>query len=340
MERNIKSIKSTHPDAAHQLLSGKEIRSFIAAHFNSDVVAAYDLLKPYSYRADLARYCLLFIHGGLYVDLGIRLLTRFEPPLGAGLAIFRDLLTGPGTWGVSTGLVYAQAGRPELRTAIDLLVQNCKDRYYGATCLDPTGPGLFGRAIAICNNGLDYWMGDMRMTTPEFDHKNAVYITPDGKLLAQITKKGNVDALAIDGTNNYAVFWRWQQVYGEHHSSCFGIVRMYTEVATRTQDSFLIKRDARGCAFHGPYIPLVAGRYTINLHFDPDTKLGSSTVDVCANSGVDILKALKAGEFSMDKDGRVSFELELASTLQNVEVRMQTNGDCEGRFLKTRNHPA
>lgn len=189
VESNVRSIRSAHPDAVHQLLSGNEARSFIAAHFDSDVVAAYDLLKPYSYKADLARYCLMFIQGGLYVDLGIRFLTRFEPPLGTGLAVFRDLLTGPGPWGVSNGLVYARAGRPELRTAIDLVVQNCKDRYYGATCLDPTGPGLFGRAIAICNNGLDYWVGDTRMTTAEFDHKNVAYITPDGKLLALNTKR-------------------------------------------------------------------------------------------------------------------------------------------------------
>src|ERR1019366_1082228 len=56
VESNVRPIRSAHPDAVHQLLSGNEARSFIAAHFDSDVVAAYDLLKPYSYKADLARY--------------------------------------------------------------------------------------------------------------------------------------------------------------------------------------------------------------------------------------------------------------------------------------------
>lgn len=109
---------------------------------------------------------------------------------------------------------------------------------------------------------------------------------------------------------------------------------MYTAVAIRTQDSFLIERGARGYAIHGPYIPLVAGRYKLVLWFDRDTKLGTSTVDVCANLGVDILKTLQAGEFEMDERGRVSIDLDVPSSVENVEVRMQVNGDCEGHFRR------
>jgi Glycosyltransferase sugar-binding region containing DXD motif len=336
----VQSVRSEHPEAAHHLLSGNDVRSFIAAHFESDVVAAYDLLTPYTYKADLARYCLLFIHGGLYIDLGIRFLTRLEPPLGTGLVAFRDcsmLNRGWGSLVVATSVIYASAGRPELRTAINLIVQNCRDRYYGTIPLDPTGPGLLGRAIAICNNGFDYWIGDCRTTTPEFENKNIVFATPDGELLALRAKRGNIDEIVRDGTNKYADLWCLRQVYGERErAKFFGITTMCTQAATKAQDSFLIGGNSRGCAIYGPYIPLPAGRYRINLWFDPDTKLGSSTLDVCSSAGDDMvtLRVLEAGEFEMDPEGRVGFEFETASNLQNVQVRMHVSGDCEGRFHK------
>jgi hypothetical protein len=338
LENNIQSVKIAHPEAAHHLFSGSEIRSFIADCFDADVLAAYDSLTPYAFKADLARYCLLFVHGGLYVDLGTRFLRRLEPPLGIGFAAFRyfNLLSGP-PWCVSNNIIFASAGRPELRTAIDLLVQNCKNRYYGSTARDPTGPNLLGRAMAICNNGLDYWIGDSRMTTPEFNNRNITYITPDGTLLALRTNSISGNELEIDGTNNYSNLWRMQQVYGEStRIRCFGITRMHTNAAVRMPDSFLIERGACGHAIYGPYIPLAAGRYTINLCFDPATEFGNSRLDVCASVGgkIVIIKTFEAGGFEMNNDGCVGFELEAASNLQNVEVRMYVTGDCEGRFLK------
>ncbi len=46
------------------------------------------------------------------------------------------------------------------------------------------------------------------------------------------------------------------------------------------------------------------------------------------------LPILEPGEFEMNNEGCVRFELESASNLQNVEVRLYVTGDCEGRFLK------
>lgn len=218
VEGNTRSLRSAHPEAAYHLLNAEEIRGFLAGNFKSDVVNAYNSLAPYAYKCDLARLCLLFVHGGLYVDLGIRFLTRLEPPLGSGLVAFRDLLvSSKNSWAVLNGLFFATAGRPELRTAIDLIVQNCKNKYYGATALDPTGPSAFGRAIAICNNVLDYWIGDAHVKSNWLQKKTFVFVTPDGKSLALNTKRegGNLKELGLDGTNNYNTFWRSRQVYGE-----------------------------------------------------------------------------------------------------------------------------
>ena len=62
---------------------------------------------------------------------------------------------------------------------------------------------------------------------------------------------------------------------------------------------------------------------------------GNSTIDVCetADTVCSVVKAFDAGQYAMDEKECVTFELDLASNLQNAEVRLHVNGDCEGRFL-------
>ncbi len=55
---NIESVKLHHPDARHHLFGGNDVREFLKSNFDSDVLFAYDKLKPYSYKADLAKYML------------------------------------------------------------------------------------------------------------------------------------------------------------------------------------------------------------------------------------------------------------------------------------------
>ena len=44
-------------------------RDFIINNYPSEVLWAYDKLIPGAYKADLWRYCVLYINGGIYVDI-------------------------------------------------------------------------------------------------------------------------------------------------------------------------------------------------------------------------------------------------------------------------------
>ena len=44
-------------------------RDFIAKHFSEEVVYTFDKLKPGAYKADLWRYCVMYITGGIYLDI-------------------------------------------------------------------------------------------------------------------------------------------------------------------------------------------------------------------------------------------------------------------------------
>ena len=50
------------------------MRQVLIDNFDFEVVAAYDKFRPYSYKADLGRYCLLYAMGGWYFDIAIKLI--------------------------------------------------------------------------------------------------------------------------------------------------------------------------------------------------------------------------------------------------------------------------
>lgn len=69
MQQNWDIIVKENPEFDCQLFDVEEARKFISDHFDSNVVTAFDTLKPYSYKSDLFRFCYLYINGGIYVDI-------------------------------------------------------------------------------------------------------------------------------------------------------------------------------------------------------------------------------------------------------------------------------
>ena len=51
---------------------------FLATHFPPEVKEAYDDLIPGAFKADLFRYCILFIYGGVYADIDVMNTSKLE----------------------------------------------------------------------------------------------------------------------------------------------------------------------------------------------------------------------------------------------------------------------
>lgn len=132
---------------------GESLRAFLEQAFDREVVAAYDKLRPYAYKADLGRYCLLYEHGGWYADLSI-LMRQPVGLIGADveLVYFFDLgdgvVPGRSLFDVSNSLLYARPRQPVLQRAIETVVRHCREEYYGCSIYCPTGPTVLGAAIA------------------------------------------------------------------------------------------------------------------------------------------------------------------------------------------------
>ena len=69
MRENTMKLQKNHPDFEYYLFDDESCRKFIEMNFDSEVVGAFDQLVPGAYKADLWRYCVLYTHGGIYLDI-------------------------------------------------------------------------------------------------------------------------------------------------------------------------------------------------------------------------------------------------------------------------------
>ena len=78
MSKAVNTIRILNPGFNYFLFDDNDCREFIKTHFKPDVLDAYDSLIPGAYKADLWRYCVLFIHGGIYMDIKYTPLNGFK----------------------------------------------------------------------------------------------------------------------------------------------------------------------------------------------------------------------------------------------------------------------
>lgn len=201
--------------AEYRLWTSPELEAFLAEHYDPRVLAAFRAVRPFAYKADLARYCLLHALGGWYVDYGIRrLVLPNEIPLTEFIG-FRDRPRHSRTaWAVQNGIMWARPQLPALASAVMLSVRNIEQHLYGMSPLSPTGPPVLGQALAMHGDRMRMHLGDFIDLTPEHDRDNLAYVGEDGWIWA-FFKDELPGTLWIDGTNRYADMWHSRVVYSE-----------------------------------------------------------------------------------------------------------------------------
>ncbi len=150
MRAAVAAVVAANPGFGHRIFDAAERRAFLAEYFTDAVVDAYDALVPGAYKADLWRYCLLYLWGGYYLDI------KFEPVDGWSLKSLKGVTyvldnaeTFPGvSHGVYNAFLMARPGCPHMRAAIVASIKNIQARFIGEISLDITGPSIFGKIIA------------------------------------------------------------------------------------------------------------------------------------------------------------------------------------------------
>ena len=148
MKKNQELLKAQNPEFAYHLYSDTMCREFIQTNFEDDVAYSFDKLKPGAYKADLWRYCVLYIHGGIYLDIKYKCVDNFKLLYLTDQEYWvrdRKMLVN----GIYQALMVNLPKNPVLLNAINGIVKNCKNNVYTrATSLCVTGPGHLAQFIA------------------------------------------------------------------------------------------------------------------------------------------------------------------------------------------------
>jgi mannosyltransferase OCH1-like enzyme len=141
MKQNYEQLKIDNPEFNHFLYDENDCRDFIKNNFDESVLNAYNSLVPSAYKADLWRLCILYINGGIYLDIKFKCVNGFKfISLTEKEHFVKDRPEGC----VYNGLIVTLPKNEILLKCINQIVENVKNRYYGNDCLHPTGPRLLG----------------------------------------------------------------------------------------------------------------------------------------------------------------------------------------------------
>jgi len=143
--------KTKNPSFEYVLYDDTNCYEFLQKNFDARVLRAYKRIGPGAFKADLWRYCYLFIHGGVYVDIDTVCLGAIEDFFTPGTEFIApiDLNTG-GEYGyhnLFNAFIATVPQSPIMQEAIEQIVRNVETNTIPPSKLDFSGPGVLGRAV-------------------------------------------------------------------------------------------------------------------------------------------------------------------------------------------------
>lgn len=194
-----------------------DLRHWIGQNFPGRIRAAFDCLRPYSFKANVGRYCLLYAFGGWYFDSTIRCNRRHDPDAATDMVLFHDLQRNVSSgMDCAVGCMYSKPRNPLLMLALEEIVHNCHVGFYGPNPLFVSGPALFGKVMM---ENQRKWQEDMRIQWGHFresaEGTRAFWLegSTDPLAYGKDAQGGDLTTLGCSGVNNYNALWAARQVY-------------------------------------------------------------------------------------------------------------------------------
>jgi mannosyltransferase OCH1-like enzyme len=141
MRENLEKLKRDNPEFEVKLFDNNDCEEFIKNNFDESVLNAYKSLIPHAYKCDLWRYCIMYLNGGIYLDIkfncvnGFKLIGLTEKDYWTSDHLFKNTLNG---------LLILKPKNDIMLKCINKVVENVKNKFYGEGCLHPTGPQMLG----------------------------------------------------------------------------------------------------------------------------------------------------------------------------------------------------
>jgi len=209
MKECVERLKSQNPKFKHHFFDDAARRAFIQDHFDKSVVNAYNKLIPGAYRADLWRYCVLYINGGIYLDIKYSNVDGFDLiELTDDEYFVPDIEDSGG--GIYNAFMVCKAGNPMMKKAIDGVVENVKNEYYGESGLCPTGPMLLKRCFGeeevqkVKSNGLAICR-----------HNENTSVCLRGKPILTVYDEYYKGDINKNNQGHYSELWKQKKIYNK-----------------------------------------------------------------------------------------------------------------------------
>lgn len=144
-------VRTLNPEYKYMLYGDKECRDLLLQHFGPRYAAAFDVLRPGAFRSDMWRYAVLYLYGGVYMDLDMVPLV----PLRDFLSDDDRLVTVAevpnffvNDCGVYQAFIACEPRHPALLQALEMCLQNIEKRKTGeAERYSITGPVVMAIAM-------------------------------------------------------------------------------------------------------------------------------------------------------------------------------------------------
>jgi len=198
---NMNALKTMHPDFEYSLFDDDDCRMFILQYFGMVVLEAYDKLIPQAYKADLWRYCVLYIHGGFYIDIKWKLYGDFRLDKLTDKEHFVLDNICSNIRGVYNGLMITRPKNYLLLQAIHQIVENVSQSFYGLNTLQPTGPQLLCRFINNQNANIDL----LNQGSKICNNKEECILITDNSYREEQNQNGK--------NKHYATLWDEKNIY-------------------------------------------------------------------------------------------------------------------------------
>jgi len=210
MKENIEILKKKHPNFEHFLFDDEDCRNFIEKYFDKEVVEAFDSLIPGAYKADLWRYCVLYIHGGIYLDIKYQLVEGFLLIALTEKEHFVRDRKHSDISGIYNGVMVCKPNNPILLQSINQIIENIKNNFYGLNPLQPTGPQLLSKIIKDKDVDVDLYIHCF--IEKDNNEKNIIVNEKNIYLLESYHEYR--DEQKINGnTDHYRYLWRNRKIY-------------------------------------------------------------------------------------------------------------------------------
>jgi mannosyltransferase OCH1-like enzyme len=206
MKENYDQLVLQNPELNFHLYDEDSCIQFIQDNFELDVLKAYKSLIPCSYKSDLWRFCVLYINGGIYMDIKYKCVNNFKLIALTEKEYFvRDRPKNM----TYTALIVVKPQNPIMLNCINKIVSNVRNKYYGESALEPTGPGLLGKNFSK----EDFEAMELYFTDTTTDHFKKEYMVFKNSIILTYYDEYRNEQKKHQKNKYYSQLWDERKIY-------------------------------------------------------------------------------------------------------------------------------